>query len=163
MEWRALRENNVFDGQVSSSPVVRDARPIVSNKIIWIHQFSDAETMGRRSVSFQGVDNQLRSLVSQPLSVGFLQSYRDDGTAVFLSSRSRIPMILQGSHASVSATAHKPSSAETWPDDVDLPARCSPRLPNVTREACCYSYQGEPRWIAGPSFKSLSASPKSEA
>lgn len=34
--------------------VVRSARPAVSNKIIWIHHFNDAETTGLRSVSFQG-------------------------------------------------------------------------------------------------------------
>jgi hypothetical protein len=49
-----LRESNVFDGQVSSGPVVRGARPVVSNKIIGIHHFNDAETTGLRSVSFQG-------------------------------------------------------------------------------------------------------------
>lgn len=55
MEWRALSDNSVVDGQVSSNPIVRDARPAVSNKIKWIYHFNDAEAKGRKSVSLQGV------------------------------------------------------------------------------------------------------------
>lgn len=63
MEWRALSENSVVDGKVSSSPVVRGIRPGVSRKIIWIHHFYDAEAKGRRSVSVQGERSALYRLV----------------------------------------------------------------------------------------------------
>lgn len=66
MEWRALSGNSVVDGQVSTSPIVRDAKPIVSNKIIWIHHLNDAEAEGSTSVSLQGIMSHFADGEEQP-------------------------------------------------------------------------------------------------